>query len=167
MEFLEWNGGVRKEKKYKKALDSINRDLESFKKVGAKKSGLGKDYKKTIKWFEEEKARRQNKLNKQKKANKKYKKAYRAKILSNPTKLYKHRNEFNEDEIRKAMKTFHMDEELRNLSSNKKRSRLDTPKRLIAYGTTAIAAYGVAKKGKKIVDEILQNRKYKQMSLFD
>ena len=105
--------------------------------------------------------------NSYKKAIKKSKKQERKKILSDPIKLYKHRKEFSEDEIRKAMKTFHMDEELRNLSSNKKKSRLDTPKRLIAYGTTAIAAYGVAKKGKKIVDEILQNRKYKQMSLFD
>lgn len=106
------------------------------------------------------------KLIKQKKANKKYKKAYRAQILSDPTKLYKHRKDFSKEEIDKAMNNFNREERLRNYSQNKQNSKLNTIKRITAYGTAALGTYAVVKKGKKIVDDMIFNHKYKQMSLF-
>lgn len=44
--------------------------------------------------------------------------ARRKEILSSPTKLYKHRNEFTEKEIRDAINKFKWEKELRDLSQN-------------------------------------------------
>ena len=65
------------------------------------------------------------------------------------------------------MNKFNREERLRNYSQNKQNSKLNTVKRITAYGTAALGAYAVAKKGKKIVDDIIFNHKYKQMSMFD
>lgn len=108
-----------------------------------------------------------NKLEKQKRINKKANKEYRRKILSDPTKLYKHRNEFSKEEINSAMKRFETEEKLRSHSANRKNSRLNTLNRVIGYGTAAFTVYEMAKKGKKIVNDILEKNRYKQMSIFD
>ena len=179
MEFQEWNGGVRKvkqgaNKQIKKARKEFwSNTKQNYKDYWNKEKQIAKDVRNmSIKdrlknTKNRKKIESQNSIDFWKKTGDEYKKYYgktkdirknekkqlrkirRKKILSDPTKLYRHRDEFSDDEIRKAMKTFHRDEDLRNLSSNKKKSKLDTPKRILAYGGTAIAAYEMIKKRKK------------------
>ena len=136
---MKW--GVRKEKYYEKKA----------------KTSSGKKKEKYI-----------DKLKKQKKENKKSKKAYRAKILSDPTKLYKHRNEFSKEEIDKAMSKFNREQKLRGYSRDKQgyNSSQNKLKKAITMATGAIVTVETLKRGKKLVDDFVFNRKYKQTSLF-
>ncbi len=67
--------------------------------------------------------------------------ARREKILKSPTLLYKHRNEFSPDEIKKAMGNIKMEQELQQLSMNqlsKGQAYLETA---VKYANSGIKAY--------------------------
>lgn len=94
------------------------------------------------------------KMTKQKKLRERQKKAAqkaevqkkRQTILSSPTQLYKHRNEFTKEEIDDAIKRFDVEKKLRDLSSNELnigKRYLDT---LIGYGQSGLKAYDTVAK---------------------
>lgn len=101
-----------------------------------------------------------------KSAQKRARKKKRAKILKSPTKLYRNRSKFSDAEIEKAMRTFKRDQQLRNYSREASSYGFDMTKKVLAYASLPAAAYATYKGGKKIVEEIIFNQKYKQMRLF-
>lgn len=70
--------------------------------------------------------------------------AVRQKKLSNAKSLYKHRNEFSQEEIDRALKRFEWEKKLRDYS----RDELSAPKRrvdiILGYADTAIRGYNTA-----------------------
>lgn len=76
---------------------------------------------------------------------KKKKKAQEAerkkKILKNPTKLYKHRNEFSEAEIKKAMERFNWERNLRSLSKSDLDYGRDVANNILQTSSSLIGIY--------------------------
>lgn len=123
---MKW--GVRKQKYYEKKA----------------KSSSGEKAKKYMK-----------KAKEQARANKKYKKAYKAKILSNPTKLYLNRNKFTDAEIKKAMDKYNTEQRLRSYSKESFSYGNEMAKRARGYVITAAATYAFIKKGAPLVEKLL------------
>lgn len=65
----------------------------------------------------------------------------RQKILSNPTKLYKHRNQFTYEEIRKAMEKFEWEQKLSGYSKARLRNGSDYIKTLTDYAVNGTKLY--------------------------
>lgn len=74
----------------------------------------------------------------------KKKEARRKDILSNPTKLYKHRKEFTYDEIKKAMETFEWEKRLNTYSSERLKSGAEFIKTMTTYVNNGINLYNSA-----------------------
>ena len=91
-------------------------------------------------------------IKKQKKANKKR----RNNILNSPTKLYKHRKEFSDKEIDKALQRYKREQTLRKYSKDNLTYGSDIAKRILAYATIPAAAYGSYKATKAIINEIIK-----------
>lgn len=68
----------------------------------------------------------------------------KAKILSNPTQLYKHRKEFTYDEINKAMKTFEWEKKLNQYSQDQLKRGADYINTLNTYANNGINLYNSA-----------------------
>lgn len=69
------------------------------------------------------------------------KEAQRKKILSNPTSLYKHRNEFSYDEIKKAMDQFEWEKRLSSYSKDRLNNGADFINALVKYTNNGINLY--------------------------
>lgn len=84
----------------------------------------------------------------------------KAKILSNPTLLYRNRHKFSQDQIDTAMKKMKWERELRGLSRDKIASGAQTANALLAYGTAATTAYTLYKSpiGQKILESIKKSQ---------
>lgn len=65
-------------------------------------------------------------------------------ILKSPTKLYLNRKKFSQEDIDKAMKKFKWERELRSLSVDEIATGSKYATTLLAYGTLAVTAYGLA-----------------------
>ena len=65
-------------------------------------------------------------------------------ILKSPTKLYKHRDEFTYDEIKKAMDKFKWEKELAGYSKDDLKRGADFIQTLTDYGNRAVNLYNVA-----------------------
>ena len=74
-------------------------------------------------------------------------------ILGNPTKLYKHRKEFTEEELSTAIKGLKMEREIGQLSVDKVSLGGKYAKGALAGMTTAVAAYNTAQVVSKIVNK--------------
>lgn len=104
-----------------------------------------------MKWGKR-KNRTPEQIKKQKKANKKR----RANILKSPTKLYKHRKEFSDKEIDKALQRYKREENLRKYSKEKLSYGSDIAKRILAYVAIPAAAYKSYKATKAIVNKLIK-----------
>lgn len=100
--------------------------------------------------------RRKNRTPEQIKKYKKANKKRRANILKSPTKLYKHRNEFSDKEIDKALQRYKREQTLRNYSREKLSYGSDMAKRILTYATIPTAAYGTYKATKAMVNELIK-----------
>lgn len=100
--------------------------------------------------------RRKNRTPEQIKKQKKTNKKRRANILKSPTKLYKHRKEFSDKEIDKALQRYKREQTLRNYSREKLSYGSDIAKRILTYATIPTAAYGTYKATKAMVNELIK-----------
>ena len=80
----------------------------------------------------------------------------RKKDLSSPTRLYKNRHKYTQEEIDKAMKRMKWERELRTLSKDELSTGSQYANIVLAYGTTLSAAYGLYKSpfGQKFVNAL-------------
>lgn len=69
----------------------------------------------------------------------------RERILRSPTRLYKNRHKFTKTEIDGAMQRMKMDRELQTLSRDSLATGSKYANTVLAYGTTASAAYALYK----------------------
>lgn len=121
-------GDYQKSAKYAKGSSDATK--------GTKKSSTDNKKEKADKKSADEKARAE------KEAAKKEKK--RQEILRSPTKLYKHRNEFTYDEIKKAMERFEWEKKLNEYSKNEMNRGADFIKTLNTYANNGINLYNTA-----------------------
>lgn len=71
--------------------------------------------------------------------------AKREKTLRSPSKLYRNRDKFSQDDIDTAMKRMKWERELRSLSRDEITRGAQYAEALLKYGTVAVGAYGVYK----------------------
>ena len=69
----------------------------------------------------------------------------REKILRSPTKLYRHRDEFTQEEIDTAMKRMKWERELRGLSRDTIGSGAQVAQAVLGYGILATSVYNLVK----------------------
>ena len=72
------------------------------------------------------------------------KEVQRKKILSNPTSLYKHRNEFTAQEIQQAMQQFEWEQRLSNYSKTRINNGAEFVGTLVKYANNSINLYNAA-----------------------
>lgn len=135
-------------------MQDISEGIE--KDTSQKIKTTGKDYLSHygilgMKWGRR-KNRTPEQIRKQKKANKKR----RNNILKSPTKLYKHRKEFSDKEIDKALQQYKREQTLRNYSREKLSYGSDIAKRILTYAAIPTAAYGTYKATKAMINEIIK-----------
>ncbi len=68
----------------------------------------------------------------------------REEILRNPSKLYKHRREFTQDEINAAIRTFEWEKKLSDLSAARRKAGEEQIKSMVNYSINAINLYNQA-----------------------
>lgn len=68
----------------------------------------------------------------------------RKKILSSPSKLYKHRKEFTYEEIKKAMEVFDWERKLSDYSKTELQRGADTINTMVKYANNAVNLYNIA-----------------------
>lgn len=78
------------------------------------------------------------------------------KIKKSPTKLYRNRDKFTDEEILTAMKDIRMERELRSLSRDEITTGSQYASAVLSYGTAAVAAYNIYKSplGQAITDQL-------------
>lgn len=146
--------GVAMDEKKKLALE---KDKEQ-KEIRAKKREEAAKAKAEKKAAEAKaKAEREEEQEKEK-AEKKAKKAeiQRQKILRDPSKLYKHRNEFTYAEIQTAMSRFEWESKLSDYSAKKMKRGSDFINSLVNYSSSAINLYNNAA---RIVNSMTDDKK--------
>lgn len=65
------------------------------------------------------------------------------KILSDPTKLYKHRKEFSHDELKRAMEAFKFENDLAELSQKRIKQGADFSRNLVTIGASGITGWNM------------------------
>lgn len=68
----------------------------------------------------------------------------REEILRNPSKLYKHRREFTQDEINAAIRTFEWEKKLSDLSAARRKAGEEQIRSMVNYSVNAINLYNQA-----------------------
>lgn len=68
----------------------------------------------------------------------------REEILHNPSKLYKHRREFTQDEINAAIRTFEWEKKLSDLSAARRKAGEEQIRSMVNYSVNAINLYNQA-----------------------
>lgn len=146
-------GRWQKHAKYAHGMDDPNKDNSKATKSDSSK-------KKTFRERQEETAKQKAKDKDAKEKAKAEKKASEAKakaekdaakkekerkdILKNPTKLYKHRDEFTYDEIKEAIKRFDWEKQLYNHSKERLKQGSDYIQSALDYTNKAINLYNAA-----------------------
>lgn len=118
--------------------DEVSKEREAQKQAEAKKKALEKA----------RAAKAKKKADAEKEAKRQEKEAARQakrkeKILSDPSKLYKHRKEFTREELTRAMETFRFENDLAEISAKRVKRGADFSKNLVLIGTAGITGWNM------------------------
>lgn len=134
---MKWYQSIYGSKDKKSSGSSGSRKLTPSPKAKARMVELSKKQKaKETKKQEEEKRSAERKARAAAKR--------REEILRNPSKLYRHRREFTQDEINAAIRTFEWEKKLSDLSAARRRAGEEQIKSMVNYSINAINLYNQA-----------------------